>query len=106
MFLIRTAFWLAIVVALIPVNPSDLKDGQRPVSTLETLSAAQAFIRDLSGFCERNGTACQTGREVVAQFGAKARTGLHYVSAYLEDKSGPEKTASAPTDAVKTGAID
>ncbi|GIL03313.1 MAG: hypothetical protein BroJett030_32120 [Alphaproteobacteria bacterium] len=107
MFLIRTAFWLSIIVALIPVNPADLDEGQRPVSTMETLAAAQAFVRDVAGFCERNGEACATGREVFAQFGAKARTGLAYVASYLADDASPAtETAAIADDPVHTGAID
>ncbi|MEZ5799200.1 MAG: hypothetical protein R3D29_00150 [Nitratireductor sp.] len=39
----RTIFWLGLVIAFIPVNPADLKEGQRPVSPFETLVHA---IRD------------------------------------------------------------
>ena len=53
MFVIRAIFWVSIVVALIPVNPADLKEGQRPVSTLETIGAAQTLVSDLGGFCGR-----------------------------------------------------
>jgi hypothetical protein len=107
MFLVRTIFWLSLVIALIPANPSDLTEGQRPVSTFETLSAAETFVRDLSGFCERNASACDTGRQIVAQFGAKAHTGLSYLSAYIEKKTPPpSRTATDGEDNVKTGAID
>ena len=51
MFLVRVAFWLSIVIALIPVNPEDLDDGQRAVSTGETLRAAQTVVADFAGFC-------------------------------------------------------
>jgi len=102
MFLVRMAFWLSIVVALIPVNPGDLSAGQRPVTTYETLGAAQAVVSDLAGFCERNANACATGREVFAQFGAKARTGLRYVSAWVE-KDG--EAAETDPDTLATGAV-
>ena len=104
MFLLRMVFWLSIVVALIPVNPQDLSEGQRPVTTFETLGAAQALVSDLAGFCERNADACATGREVFSQFGTKARTGLRHVSAWIGSES--EATASAtPADTIATGAI-
>jgi len=106
MFLVRTIFWLSIVVALIPVNPADLSEGQRPVSTSETLGAAQALVSDLSGFCKRNPQACKTGSEVASQFGAKARTGIHYVSNWLEKAPGETQNAAASQkDPVRTGAI-
>ena len=108
MFLVRTIFWLSIVVALIPVNPADLGEGQRPVSTIETLGAAQAVIHDMSGFCERNPKACDTGNELFAQFGAKARTGAHYVSVWFDKagSKGEDTKGTAPAaDPVNTGAV-
>lgn len=105
MFLVRAIFWLSIVIALIPVNPADLGEGQRPVSTFETLGAAQAVVRDLSGFCERNRQACETGSEVLAQFGAKARTGLRYVSAYLEEPAETGQPGDGQSDPIQTGTV-
>jgi hypothetical protein len=104
MFLIRAAFWLALVIAFIPVNPEDLEDGQRPVTTGETIVAAQALLADLSGFCDRNPNACGTGRELFAQLGAKARTGLRHVTAYLEEQkpgdASPDAPATSPEEPV------
>lgn len=109
MFLIRAVFWLSIVVALIPVNPADLEHGQRPVSTLETLGAAQTLVSDLSGFCTRNPQACGTANELFSQFGAKARTGMRYVSAWLDkgagETGGADKLAVAGQDPVRTGTV-
>lgn len=106
MFLIRTAFWLALVVAFIPVNPADLGDGQRPVSTQETIGAAQALISDIAGFCQRNGSACETGREVFSQFGAKARAGLRYASAYFDEEDAPSPDEAGASDEIRVGAVD
>jgi hypothetical protein len=96
MFLLRATFWLALVIAFIPVNPEDLEEGQRPVTTGETFVAAQALLADLSGFCDRNPNACGTGRELFAQMGAKARTGLRHVSVFLEEQQPAEASPDAP----------
>ena len=96
MFLVRIAFWLSIVIALIPVNPADLEDGQRAVSTGETLRAAQTVVADVAGFCDRNPETCGTGRELFAQLGAKARTGARYLYETLE---------TGETDPVATGSV-
>ena len=105
MFLLRAAFWLSLVIAFIPVNPADLDNGQRPVTTGETIVAAQALLADLSGFCDRNPNACGTGRELFAQMGAKARTGLRHVSAYLEQPPEAASTSS-PADAGTPAQVD
>ena len=107
MFLIRFAFWMMLVVALIPVNAEDLGPEYRAVSTQETVLAAQAAMRDLSKFCERNKQTCETGRELVSQLGVKAATGARFVSAYLEDRFGESGSLSnaEPTDQTMTGAV-
>ena len=99
MFLVRIAFWLTLVIAFIPVNAEDLRDGQRAVSTGETLLAAQALVADLAGFCERNPATCGTGRELFSQLGAKAKTGARYLYRYMEDGE------LANADAISTGSI-
>jgi hypothetical protein len=104
-FLLRTAFWLAIVIALIPVNPADLRDGQRPVSTLETVSIARTVIADLAGFCDRNPQACNSGRELLAQFGAKAKTGWSFVSNLFGDGTETEMTRRTEFDRQRTGSV-
>jgi hypothetical protein len=101
MFFIRAAFWLTLVIAFIPVNPEDLKDGQRPVTTGETILAAQAVIADLSGFCTRNPQTCGTGGELMSQLGAKATAGARYVYLFLEEKTNGQQ----PGDPIATGSV-
>lgn len=103
MFLIRAVFWLTLVIAFIPVNPEDLKDGQRVVSTGETILAAQAVIADLAGFCQRNQQTCGTGRELFAQLGAKATTGARQVYLFLEERTA--ETADASDAGLTTGSV-
>ena len=105
-FLIRTAFWLSIVIALIPVNPADLRPDQRPVSTLETISIARTIVADAAGFCERNPMSCQTGRELFSQFGAKARNGWDLASRLFGTGEAAGDTQAAARDRMKTGSID
>ena len=104
-FLLRTAFWLSIVIALIPVNPADLHDGQRPVSTLETISIARAVVTDAAGFCERNVAACASGRELIAQFGAKAKNGWKFASTLFSGSDSAAGNLRADQDRLHTGSI-
>ncbi len=109
MFLIRAVFWLSLVIAFIPANPEDLDEGQRAVSTGETMVAAQALLADLSQFCERNEDACVTGKELFAQFGAKAKTGARGLFDYLGERKAGEtavEALSAPAaDETNTGSV-
>jgi hypothetical protein len=107
MFFIRLAFWLSLVVLLIPVNPEDLPQGSRPVSTMEMLGTAQTAVNDLSRFCERNPSACETGGEVLSQFGVKARTGARELYEFLDDRFGTDTAGDAQqSDPTLTGGID
>ena len=82
MFLLRTAFWLSVVILLIPAAPSE--DGTRPkAGTGEALVAAQAAVRDAAGFCERNPQACEAGGAALAAFGQKAQTGARWLYEFV-----------------------
>ncbi len=65
MFLLRTAFWLSVVIFLIPVDHAAEQQADaarvQPIGALEAASAAQQTISDMSGFCGRNPTACDIG---------------------------------------------
>jgi hypothetical protein len=68
MFLIRTAFWLMIIVLLLPTD-----DQQRS----EVYGTAQAAVNDVATFCDRNPETCAKGKDAFgvlvqkAQFGAR-----------------------------------
>ena len=82
-FLLRTAFWLSVVVLFLPAAPPP--DGQvlRAVGTDEALLAAQAAVKDAAGFCARNPQACETGTAALLAFGQKAQTGARWVYEFI-----------------------
>jgi hypothetical protein len=67
LFLLRTAFWLMIIVLLLPTD-----ERQRS----EVYGTAQAAVHDLATFCDRNPETCAKGKDAFgvlvqkAQFGA------------------------------------
>lgn len=79
MFVLRSLFWLATVVLLLP--PSD--DGREPprVSLLHTAYAARVLLQDVTGVCERHPAACETSREALVLLTQKLETGADIVSA-------------------------
>ncbi len=86
-FLLRVAFWLSLVILLIPADPqiaAERKQG-RDVSTFEAIDAAQSTFQDVKGFCGRNPTACDVGRVAIDTFAAKAKTGARWVYQQFED---------------------
>jgi hypothetical protein len=83
MFLLRTAFWLSVVILLIPAAPSGDGTGPRTAGTGEALAAAQAAMRDAAGFCGRNPEACEAGSAALAAFGQKAQTGARWLYEFI-----------------------
>lgn len=92
MFLIRTAFWLSLLILLLPT-------GEQPGSTDKSASlgvgdmygAAEATYSDLSSFCERNPKVCDNGRNAWDTFEKKAKYGAQMVYRYLRESTpGPE----------------
>jgi hypothetical protein len=110
--MLRFVFWLTIVVAFIPVNPADLREGQRPVSAFETMRIAQVAFADIAGFCARNESACASGLQIASQIGLKARAGVEMLATAYRLASSEEATPRAgknvtgkEIDAQRTGAI-
>lgn len=91
-FIIKTAFWLALVVMLLPSDDNS-QYGER-VSTGEAIYAAQTVVADMSDFCARNPQTCETGQAALKTFSAKAQYGAKLVYDYLGDATA-EDTVSA-----------
>ena len=93
MFLLRAAFWLTIVVFLLPSDPDT---GEAPrVGAFQALSAVQATATDLSSFCARNPDVCATGSAAVEILSEKFRNGARLIHNAL-DVAGNQHNADAP----------
>jgi hypothetical protein len=97
MFLIRTAFWLMIIILLLPTD-----DRQRS----EVYGTAEAAVKDVTGFCERNPEPCAKGRDVFDVFLQKAEFGAHLLMDFITDRTGggDEPAASWPSTGASTEA--
>jgi hypothetical protein len=95
-FLLRTAFWLSIVVMLLP-TPDSMKtpDG---VGAAKAVSAASATMSDMGQFCTRQPEACNVGSQALTQFGHKAQASAKWVYEFLTEKLG-DNTAARPAKA-------
>jgi hypothetical protein len=79
MFLIRTVFWLIILVLLLPTNAQQQS---------EVYGTAQAAVKDVRGFCERNPSVCTTGKDAFAVFVQKARFGAEMLMDFVKGQTG------------------
>ncbi len=96
MFLIRTAFWLSIVILLLPAEQTtEAGDGQQSgnrISASEVFEAAKATISDVSSICERSPDVCDAGRAAAETFGNKARYGAQLLMEYVAEEGSTTPT--------------
>src|SRR5918999_5511625 len=95
-FLVRAAFWLSIVIILLPTGSQQPKS----VPTIETgkaVSAASAAVSDLREFCARQPEACTVGSQAAVAFGYKAQAGAKMLYEFLSDALAPSETGSVGT---------
>src|SRR5581483_9708760 len=91
-FLIRTAFWLSIVIMLLPTPDSMKSEGG--VGATQAIGAASATMSDMKQFCVRQPDACEIGTQALSQFGRKAQASAKWLYEFLGEKLGNEQTAS------------
>jgi Family of unknown function (DUF5330) len=104
-FLLRTAFWLTIVILLLPSLPSQRSGSARHVDARETVSAVTAAVSDIRQFCVRQPETCTMGSQALASFGRQAEAGakmLHeFLTQHLDNQADvaekPGRTRAKPT---------
>ncbi|MEM7303330.1 MAG: DUF5330 domain-containing protein [Pseudomonadota bacterium] len=89
MFVIRTAFWLSLVILCLPAGEN--QQGAGNVGASEAFLAATGAISDIANMCERNPAVCETGHDVMMSFGRKARNGVQIVSDFLDENITDEE---------------
>jgi hypothetical protein len=77
MFLFRTAFWLVILILLLPTD----EDQQNQI-----YGTAQAAVNDVASFCDRNPQTCATGQDAFAVLVQKAQYGAQVVMGLIEQQ--------------------
>jgi hypothetical protein len=103
-FLLRVAFWLSVVVILLPSTPTS-NLGRPQVGAVEALGAAQAAVEDARGFCSRRPDACETGSQAFHTFGQKAQHGAKILYEFLSDRFAEAPAAAPRKDREETGSI-
>ncbi len=95
-FLLRIAFWLSIVLALLPTGGSQPKSDEASINPIEAVSAAGAAVSDLSGFCARQPDACAVGAQAASAFGQRAQAGAKMVYEIISEKMVTETGSVTP----------
>ncbi|MGE5510170.1 MAG: DUF5330 domain-containing protein [Bacteroidota bacterium] len=99
MFLIRLAFWLSLLVLVLPTDPRQQE---------KLFTATSETVHRIATFCERNSTMCERGGEYWTLFKQKlefgARLAFEIASEHLMTgkAEAPEATGSiSPTAAAR-----
>jgi hypothetical protein len=85
-FLLRVAFWLSLVVMLLPTKETQPNAAAGPaISATDALGAAAAAVADMRQFCTRQPDACTVGAQAAHAFGEKAQAGARMVYELIAD---------------------
>jgi hypothetical protein len=92
-FLMRMAFWLGLVLVLLPTEKTPDAEKLPQIGATEAVTAAGAAVSDMSQFCVRQPAACEIGSQAATVIGHRAQAGARKVYQMITDKK-PDHTGS------------
>src|SRR6266404_3339113 len=105
-FLLRMAFWLGLVLVLLPREKTPESEKLPQLGASEAVSAATAAVSDMGQFCKRQPAACEVGGQAATVLGQRAQDGARklYKIITKPDHPGvpdkkPDHTSSIGDDA-------
>jgi hypothetical protein len=113
-FLLRMAFWLGLVLILLPSGSSERAAPATEINASQAISAASATVGDLRQFCTRQPDACTVGSHVATELGYKAQAGAKmlydFLTERLASKDGSKELSKDPatpkvTDSLFSGSV-
>jgi hypothetical protein len=93
-FLLRMAFWLGLVLVLLPREKTTESEKLPQLGASEAVSAATAAVSDMSQFCKRQPAACEVGGQAATVIGHRAQEGARKLYQIITDKRSPDRTGS------------
>ncbi len=95
-FLLRLAFWLGVIVILLPSAGSEPASNAQ-ISATEAMSAAKAAVGDMRQFCERQAEACTVGSQAALALGDRAKAGAKRLYELFNEKTAPNENDAVTT---------
>lgn len=95
MFLIRTAFWAALVIMLLPTDTQ---------SQHQVFGVARAAFTDVASFCDRNPDVCIQSKAAFDKFSEKAEFGAKLIMDMVRQspsKNAPPEHGSQSTNTLR-----
>ena len=93
-FLLRMAFWLGLVLVLLPREKTPESEKLPQIGASEAVSAATAAVSDMSQFCKRQPAACEVGGQAATVIGHRAEDGARKLYRMITDKRAADRTGS------------
>jgi hypothetical protein len=93
-FLLRMAFWLGLVLVLLPRDKTPESEKLPQLGASEAVSAASAVVSDMSQFCKRQPAACEVGGQAATVLNQRAQDGARKLYQIITDKRSPDHTGS------------
>jgi hypothetical protein len=93
-FLLRMAFWLGLVLVLLPREKTPGSEKLPQVGASEAVSAAGAAVSDMSQFCKRQPVACEVGGQAASVIGHRAQEGARKLYQIITEKRASDHTGS------------
>lgn len=108
-FLIRTAFWFALVLVLLPIFNSQSTSrlqGAPQVQMSDAVSAATGAYQYVSGLCYERPDVCVKGGETLTALGYRAREGARIAYEFIDHQVGNGKDADGKAGGTLAAAVD
>ena len=107
-FLLRMAFWLGLVLVLLPREKTPESDKLPQIGASEAVSAATAAVSDMTQFCKRQPAACEVGGQAATVIGQRAQDGARKLYNIITDKKseGKSDTRKAPDHTGSIGNVE
>jgi hypothetical protein len=80
------AFWLGLVLVLLPREKTPEADKVPQIGASEAVSAATAAVSDMGQFCKRQPAACEVGGQAATALGQRAQDGARKIYKIITDK--------------------
>jgi Family of unknown function (DUF5330) len=98
-FLVRVAFWLSIVILLLPTVPTSQTAPEPQINVTRGLSAAMAAVADVRQFCARQPDACAVASQAIVAFGEKTQAGANIIYDLMNEVNAGGATVRAQNTA-------
>jgi hypothetical protein len=93
-FLLRMAFWLGLVLVLLPREKTPESEKLPQIGASQAVQAATAAVSDMTQFCKRQPAACEVGGQAASVIGQRAEDGARKLYKIITDKRASDRTGS------------